>query len=97
MRGVDCALNSPTTAENFVDMKKTAVHEAGHAIVAWLFGLALTRIYLDLETEGGGPSQKSILPSCASSSKLPSTTRALSQSIFSRAAQLPATAAQSTT
>ena len=37
-----------------VDMQKVAFHEAGHAVVAWLFGLPLKRIYLDLETEGGG-------------------------------------------
>jgi hypothetical protein len=37
-----------------VDREKVAFHEAGHAVVAWLFGLPLVRIYLDLETEGGG-------------------------------------------
>lgn len=37
-----------------IDMEKVAFHEAGHAVVAWLFGLRLKRIYLDLETEGGG-------------------------------------------
>jgi hypothetical protein len=36
-----------------VDREKVAFHEAGHAVVAWLFGLPLVRIYLDLETEGG--------------------------------------------
>jgi hypothetical protein len=36
------------------DMEKVAFHEAGHAVVAWLFGLPLKRIYLDLKTEGGG-------------------------------------------
>jgi hypothetical protein len=34
-------------------MEKVAFHEAGHAVVAWLFGLSLKRIYLDLKTEGG--------------------------------------------
>jgi hypothetical protein len=37
-----------------VDMEKTAFHEAGHAVVAWLFHLSPKRIYLDLEKEGGG-------------------------------------------
>ena len=36
------------------DMAKVAFHEAGHAVVAWLFGLPLKRIYLNLEKEGGG-------------------------------------------
>jgi hypothetical protein len=37
-----------------VDMEKAAYHEAGHAVVAWSFGLPLARVYLDLEKEGGG-------------------------------------------
>ena len=36
-----------------IDMEKVAFHEAGHAVVQWLFGLSPKRIYLDLETEGG--------------------------------------------
>ena len=35
------------------DMAKVAVHEAGHAVVAWPFGLPLKRIYLDLATQRG--------------------------------------------
>jgi hypothetical protein len=35
------------------DMAKVAVHEAGHALVAWLFGIPLKRIYLDLNSQGG--------------------------------------------
>jgi hypothetical protein len=34
-------------------MEKTAFHEAGHAVVGWLFGLPPKRMYLNLETEGG--------------------------------------------
>jgi len=34
-------------------MAKVAVHEASHAVVAWLFGLTLKGIYLDLATQGG--------------------------------------------
>jgi Peptidase M50B-like len=36
-----------------VDMEKTAFHEAGHAVVAWSLGARRTRIYLDLEKQGG--------------------------------------------
>jgi Peptidase M50B-like len=36
-----------------IDMEKVAFHEAGHAVVGWLFGLPLAYIYLDLEKEGG--------------------------------------------
>jgi hypothetical protein len=42
-----------TPAWDPVDMEKVAFHEAGHAIVGWLFGLPLAYIYLDLEKEGG--------------------------------------------
>jgi hypothetical protein len=37
-----------------VDMEKAAFHEAGHAVVMWLLGIPLKRIYLDLNSEGGG-------------------------------------------
>jgi len=34
-------------------MEKVAFHEAGHAVVAWSLGARPTRIYLDLEKQGG--------------------------------------------
>jgi len=36
------------------DMAKVAFHEAGHAVVMWLLGIPLERIYLDLNSQGGG-------------------------------------------
>jgi len=36
------------------DKERTALHEAGHAVVAWSFDLPLGSIYLDLEKESGG-------------------------------------------
>jgi hypothetical protein len=42
-----------TTIWSHEDMEKVAFHEAGHAVVGWLFGLPLVRIHLDLEREGG--------------------------------------------
>jgi hypothetical protein len=36
------------------DMAKVAVHEVGHAIVRWLFGLSFHSIRLDVENQGGG-------------------------------------------
>ena len=35
------------------DKERTALHEAGHAVVAWSFGLTVECVYLDLEKEGG--------------------------------------------
>jgi hypothetical protein len=36
------------------DKEKTALHEAGHAVVAWSFGVTAEHVYIDLETKGGG-------------------------------------------
>ena len=33
--------------------ERTALHEAGHAVVAWSFGLTVGSIHLDLATQGG--------------------------------------------
>ena len=35
------------------DMAKVAVHEAGHAVVAWLFGRPLKGIYLTWQRKAG--------------------------------------------
>ena len=35
------------------DKERTALHEAGHAVVAWSFGVTVERIYLDLVNESG--------------------------------------------
>jgi hypothetical protein len=35
------------------DLERTALHEAGHAVVAWSFGVTVGCIHLDLEKEGG--------------------------------------------
>src|SRR5262249_7795659 len=40
-------------AWNPEDKERTALHEAGHAIVARSFGVTVGCIHLDLETEGG--------------------------------------------
>ena len=36
------------------DNERTALHEAGHAVVAWSLGVTIERIYLDLENKSGG-------------------------------------------
>jgi hypothetical protein len=37
------------------DKERTALHEAGHAVVAWSFGVAVVKcLYLDPKTHGGG-------------------------------------------
>lgn len=36
------------------DKERAALHEAGHAVVAWSFGVTVECIYLDLEKESGG-------------------------------------------
>lgn|SRR5262249_32345204 len=38
---------------NREDKERTALHEAGHAVVAWFLGAAVLRIRLDLEMRGG--------------------------------------------
>ena len=35
------------------DLEKAAYHEAGHAVVAWSFGVPVGGIYLDLQNESG--------------------------------------------
>ena len=35
------------------DKERTALHEAGHAVVAWSLGLPVGGIHLDLKSEGG--------------------------------------------
>ena len=35
------------------DKKRTALHEAGHAVVAWSFGVTVGCIHLDLENKSG--------------------------------------------
>jgi hypothetical protein len=35
------------------DKERTALHEAGHVVVAWSFGLLVGSIHLDLKTKGG--------------------------------------------
>src|SRR5215831_13835161 len=35
------------------DKERTALHEAGHAVVAWSFGITVGCIHLDIEKEGG--------------------------------------------
>ena len=35
------------------DKERTALHEAGHAVVAWSFGVTVGCIHLDLEKESG--------------------------------------------
>jgi hypothetical protein len=45
-------------------MEKVAFHEAGHAVVGWLFGLPLAYIYLDLEKEGGEAAHKRVQSVC---------------------------------
>jgi hypothetical protein len=43
------------------DLEKAAYHEAGHAVVAWSFGVSVSGIYLDLQNESGhtdAPSHK---------------------------------------
>jgi Peptidase M50B-like len=35
------------------DKERTALHEAGHAVVAWSFGVTVGYIHLDLENESG--------------------------------------------
>jgi hypothetical protein len=39
---------------DFDDKERTALHEAGHAVVAWSFGVAVGCLYLDPKTKGGG-------------------------------------------
>jgi hypothetical protein len=44
-----------------VIMKKVAFHEAGHAVLAWSFGVPVGGVYLDLQKESGhidAPSHK---------------------------------------
>jgi len=35
------------------DRERTALHEAGHAVVAWSFGVTVGCIHLDSEKQGG--------------------------------------------
>jgi hypothetical protein len=35
-------------------MAKAAFHEAGHAVVAWSFGLVVHGVYLDVANNSGG-------------------------------------------
>lgn len=83
------------TAWDPVDMEKVAFHEAGHAIVGWLFGLPLKGICLDLEKAGKLPTSSRQPAACVSCNGSPSSALALSQRKFSRA--LPCLAAPTPT